>query len=58
MLPRSPNLYTNLERFMGEIKADCLDHMIFFRERALQSAAACFPEHYHRECNQQGSKTG
>ena len=38
--PRSPNLNANLERFMGSIKAECLDRMIFFGERALQSAAA------------------
>ena len=39
---------------MGSIKAECLDRMIFFGERVLQSAAACFLEHYHRERNHQG----
>ena len=35
---RSPNLNANLERFMGWIKAECLDRKIIFGERALQSA--------------------
>ena len=52
--PRSPNLNPHLERFMGSIKAECLNRMIFFGESALQSAAGCFLEHYHRERNHQG----
>jgi len=43
--PSSPNLNPNLERFMGSIKAECLHRMIFFGERALQSATNSFLEH-------------
>lgn len=52
--PRSPNLNPNLERFMGSIKAECLDRVIFFGERTLQFAATCYLEHYHQERNHQG----
>jgi len=52
--PRSPNLNPHLERFMGSIKAECLHRMIFFGERALQSATTSFLEHYHVERNHQG----
>jgi len=43
--PRSPNLNPHLERFVGSIKTECLDRMIFFGERTPQSAATSFIEH-------------
>jgi putative transposase len=52
--PRSPNLAAHIERFMRSAKEECLGRMIFFGERALQSAATCFLEHYHAERNHQG----
>ncbi len=36
--PRSPNLNAHCERFVLAIKAECLDQMIFFSERALRRA--------------------
>ena len=51
---RSPNLNSNLERFMRSVKEECLGRMIFFGERALQVAAAEFLRHFHAERNHQG----
>jgi transposase InsO family protein len=52
--PRSPNLNPNLERFMRSVKEECLERMIFFGERSLQTAVADFLVHYHQERNHQG----
>ena len=52
--PRSPNLSPHIERFMRSVKEECLERMILFGERALQSAATCFLEHFHAERNHQG----
>jgi len=51
---RSPNLNSNLERFMRSVKEECLGRMIFFGERSLQAAAAEFLRHFHAERNHQG----
>ena len=56
--PRSPNLNPHLESFMGSIKAECLDRMIFFGEKTLQSATTSFLEHYHVQRNHQGLANG
>jgi hypothetical protein len=39
---------------MRSVKEECLGRMIFFGERALQSAASSFVEHLHAERSQQG----
>ena len=52
--PRSPNLNSNLERFIRSVKEECLGRMIFFGERSLQAAAAEFLRHFHAERNHQG----
>ena len=52
--PRSPNLNAYCERFVLSIKAECLDHMIFFGEQALLRAIREFLAHHHRERNHQG----
>ena len=39
----------NLQRFVGSINVECPERMLFFGERALQSAATSFPEHYPGE---------
>jgi len=52
--PRSPNLSTNLERFMRSIKEECLERIIFFGEKSMQNAVADFLAHYHQERNHQG----
>jgi transposase InsO family protein len=51
---RSPNLNPNLERFMRSIKEECLERMVLFGERSLQTAVANFLSHYHEERNHQG----
>jgi len=51
---RSPNLNSNLERFIRSVKEECLGRMIFFGERSLQAAAAEFLRHFHAERNHQG----
>jgi putative transposase len=52
--PRSPNLSPHIERFMRGLKEECLERMIFFGERSLQSATVSFLDHYHAERNHQG----
>jgi len=52
--PQSPNLNPNLERFMRSVKEECLERMIFFGERALQSATISYIEHFNSERNHQG----
>jgi transposase InsO family protein len=51
---RSPNLNPNLERFMRSVKEECLERMVLFGERSLQTAVANFLSHYHEERNHQG----
>ena len=43
---------------MGSIKAECLDRIVFFGERTLQSATTSFLEHYHIQRNHQGLANG
>ena len=52
--PRSPNLNTDVERFVLSIKDECLNRMIFFREQSLRRAVVEFVRHYHGERNHQG----
>jgi transposase InsO family protein len=46
--PRSPNLNANIERFMRSLKEECLDRMIFFGEKSLQTATSNYVDHYLR----------
>ena len=52
--PRSPKLNSNIERFFGSLKSECLGRMIFFGENSLRRAIRSYLEHYHGERNQQG----
>ena len=52
--PQSPNLNPNLERFMPSVKEECLQRLILFEERSLQTAICNFRSHYHEERNHQG----
>jgi putative transposase len=52
--PRSPNLNAYAERFVGSIKHECLNRMIFFGERSLRKATLEYTAHYHAERNHQG----
>ena len=53
LLPRSPNLNPNIERFMRSIKEECLERLVFFGERSLHAAVVAFLSHYHTERNHQ-----
>ena len=52
--PRSPNLNAYAERFVGSIKAECLNRLIFFGEASLRRALKEYTAHYHVERNHQG----
>ena len=51
---RSPNLNAHLERYMRSLKEECLDRMVFFREKSLRKAVNEYLGHYHQERNHQG----
>ena len=52
--PRSPSLNAYAERFVGSIKAECLNGLIFFGEASLRRALREYATHYHHERNHQG----
>ncbi len=51
---RSPDLNAYIERFMRNLKSECLSRMIFFGEKSLRRAVTSYVEHYHAERNHQG----
>ena len=52
--PRSPNLNAYAERFVGSIKRECLDRLMFFGETSLRRALREYAAHYQHERNHQG----
>ena len=52
--PRSPNFNAHLERFFRSLKAECLDRLILFGEKAMCNAVREYLAHYHTERNHQG----
>jgi transposase InsO family protein len=52
--PKSPNLNSQLERYFGSLKSECLSRMIFFGETSLRVAVREYLAHYHGERNHQG----
>ncbi len=52
--PRSPNLNSHLERFIGSLKTECLHRLILFGEIATRRAVRSYITHYHTERNHQG----
>jgi putative transposase len=52
--PKSPNLNSQLERYFGSLKSECLRRMIFFGEASLRAAVREYIAHYHGERNHQG----
>lgn len=52
--PRSPNLNAYAERYVGSIKAECLNRLNFFGDASLRRAVGEFTLHYHQERNHQG----
>ena len=52
--PRSPNLNAQCERFIGSIKSEMLNRMIFVGDASLRRAIHSYLGHYHGERNHQG----
>ena len=46
--PRSPWQRAYVERVIGTIRRECLDHLIVFNERSLCRQLRCFMDYYHR----------
>ncbi len=46
--PRSPWQRAYVERLIGTIRRECLDHMVVFNERSLYQHLQAFVEYYHR----------
>src|SRR6516162_2750453 len=46
--PRSPWQRAYVERVIGTIRRECLDHLIVFNERSLHRQLQAFVEYYHR----------
>src|SRR5207248_1771380 len=45
--PRSPWQRAYVERLIGSIRRECLDHIIIFGERSLRRALASYASYYH-----------
>ena len=45
--PRSPWQSSYVERFIGSIRRECLDHMVIVNESSLRWQIACYLDHYH-----------
>src|SRR5215472_11194875 len=46
--PRSPWQRAYIERVIGTIRRECLDHLIVFNERSLHQHLQAFVDYYHR----------
>ena len=46
--PRSPWQNPYVERIVGSIRRDCLDHVIIFNETHLRRVLSCYFRYYHR----------
>ena len=46
--PRSPWQRAYVERVIGTIRRECLDHVIVFNERSLHRHLQAFVDYYHR----------
>jgi transposase InsO family protein len=54
--PRSANLNAFAERFVGLIKTECLDRMMFFSTSQLRYTIQQYMANYHEDRNLQGRK--
>ncbi len=52
--PKSPNLNAYMERWFRSLRSECLNRMIFFGRKSLQTAVQEYVEHCHAERNHQG----
>ena len=46
--PRSPWQRAYIERVIGSIRRECLDHVIVFHEASLRRTLASYLDYYHR----------
>jgi transposase InsO family protein len=46
--PRSPWQNAYVERVIGSIRSECLDHVVIFNERHLRSVRSAYVAYYHR----------
>jgi transposase InsO family protein len=46
--PRAPWQRAYVERVIGSIRRECLDHVIVFHESSLRRTLACYFQYYHR----------
>ena len=46
--PRSPWQRGYIERLIGSIRRECLDHLIVFNERSLVRHLKAYADYYHR----------
>jgi transposase InsO family protein len=46
--PRSPWQWAHVERVIGSIRRECLDHLIVFNERSLKHHLTAYCSYYHR----------
>jgi putative transposase len=52
--PQAPNTQAFVERFIGSIRRECLDHFVFFGAKHLDVVARSWLKHYHVERPHQG----
>jgi putative transposase len=52
--PQAPNTQAFVERFIGSIRRECLNHLVFFGTKHLDSVIRSWLEHYHAERPHQG----
>ena len=52
--PRAPNLNAHIKRFLRSLKEECLERMIFFGEKSLQTATVTYVDHFLTDRNHQG----
>jgi transposase InsO family protein len=48
--PRSPWQNGYVERLIGSVRRECLDHMIIFGETHLRRAMAAYADYYNSAC--------
>jgi putative transposase len=51
---RSPRANAFAERWVGTVRRECLDHLLIFGRRHLETVLAEFVEHYHEARPHQG----